>query len=314
MAEQITPVILCGGSGTRLWPLSRKSYPKQFVELVGEGSLFQQSAQRLSGPEFADPVIVTNSDFRFTVTQQLSEAGINPGAVLIEPEARNTAPALLAAALRVAQDDPDGLILAAPSDHYITQAETFRATVMRGAAAARAGQIVTFGILPTRPETGYGYLELSDGTGNAVPLKRFVEKPDLPRAEAMLAEEKRALQRDRSQLKAERQAMQQQHLIERRKIEEERVAQKQEIAHDKELLSRRAERLDDREAALERLTQMGRTYACTCSRKEIAQAASAPHAAGLRYPGTCREGARARPGRTPSIRLKTFSVMLGGLP
>ena len=97
----ITPVILCGGSGTRLWPLSRKSYPEQFAPIIGESSLFQQSARRLSGEYFAEPMIVTNSDFRFIVTQQLSDIGIDPGAVLIEPEGRNTAPALLAAALQM---------------------------------------------------------------------------------------------------------------------------------------------------------------------------------------------------------------------
>jgi mannose-1-phosphate guanylyltransferase/mannose-6-phosphate isomerase len=105
-SRTITPVILCGGSGTRLWPLSRKSYPKQFARLVGEVSLFQASARRLSGPEFRAPVVLTNSDFRFIVTQQLAEAGVDPGAILIEPAMRNTAPALLAAALVIAAEDP----------------------------------------------------------------------------------------------------------------------------------------------------------------------------------------------------------------
>ena len=189
MTHPITPVILCGGSGTRLWPLSRKSYPKQFVPMIGEGSLFQQSATRCAGPLFAAPLIVTNSDFRFIVTQQLASVGIDPGAVLIEPEARNTAPALLAAALVVARTGSDRLILAAPSDHYIEKVETFRATVARGIAEAQAGQIVTFGIRPDRPETGYGYLELDPATGTAdtIPLRRFVEKPERARAEEMLA-------------------------------------------------------------------------------------------------------------------------------
>ncbi|WP_037906430.1 mannose-1-phosphate guanylyltransferase/mannose-6-phosphate isomerase [Sulfitobacter mediterraneus] len=188
-ANNITPVILCGGSGTRLWPVSRKSFPKQFINLIGDGSLFQQSSVRLSGAGFAAPLIVTNSDFRFIATQQLGDAGIDPGAVLIEPEARNTAPALLAAALVLAQDDPQGLMLAAPSDHYITQADTFRSSIKRGLDAAKAGQIVTFGITPDRPETGYGYLELGDGGQNgAVPLKRFVEKPELAEAKRMLAD------------------------------------------------------------------------------------------------------------------------------
>jgi mannose-1-phosphate guanylyltransferase/mannose-6-phosphate isomerase len=187
MDATITPVILCGGSGTRLWPLSRKSYPKQFVPMIGEGSLFQQSAQRLFGQDFNPPVVVTNSDFRFIATQQLAEVGVDPGTVLIEPAARNTAPALLAAALQAAQNDPETLLLAAPSDHYITDSDAFVQTVQRGAQAARAGQIVTFGITPDRPETGYGYLELDEGTNTARPLKRFIEKPALARAEAMLA-------------------------------------------------------------------------------------------------------------------------------
>ncbi len=187
-STDITPVILCGGSGTRLWPVSRKSFPKQFIELIGKGSLFQQSSDRLSGAGFAAPIIVTNSDFRFIATQQLADAGIDPGAVLIEPSARNTAPALLAAALVQAQTDAQALMLAAPSDHYITQADTFRASVKQGIEAARAGQIVTFGIVPDRPETGYGYLELAKTEQHgAVPLKQFVEKPVLAEAERMLA-------------------------------------------------------------------------------------------------------------------------------
>ena len=190
---KITPVILCGGSGTRLWPLSRKSYPKQFAPLVGDNSLYQQSAQRLQGAGFNAPLIVTNSDFRFIVTQQLSDVGIDPGAVLIEPAARNTAPALLAAAIVVAQTDPDGLILASPSDHYIHDVAQFRDSVSKGADAARAGRIVTFGVTPTRPETGFGYLELdTDGQGNTAlgnttPLRRFVEKPDEATAIDMIA-------------------------------------------------------------------------------------------------------------------------------
>ncbi|AKS46646.1 mannose-1-phosphate guanylyltransferase/mannose-1-phosphate guanylyltransferase / mannose-6-phosphate isomerase [Octadecabacter temperatus] len=184
----ITPVILCGGSGTRLWPLSRKSYPKQFTKLIGDSSLFQQSASRFTSTSFAAPVIVTNSDFRFTATQQLSDVGIDPGAVLIEPEARNTAPALLAAALKVADDDPDALILAAPSDHFIKDTEAFLASVERAIPCARGGQIVTFGIMPTHPETGYGYLELADETPDGcIALRRFVEKPNLQTAQDMLA-------------------------------------------------------------------------------------------------------------------------------
>ncbi|AUQ61003.1 algA: alginate biosynthesis protein (plasmid) [Phaeobacter inhibens] len=187
----ITPILLCGGSGTRLWPLSRKSYPKQFVPLVGETTLFQASALRLSGEGFADPMVLTNSDFRFIVTEQLAEAGIDPGAILIEPAGRNTAPAVLAAALWLRARDPEGLMLVAPSDHVVPDAAAFRAAVAAAEPAARAGQLVTFGIKPDRAETGYGYLELDGDPGDFSPkvvgLKRFVEKPDLATAEDMLA-------------------------------------------------------------------------------------------------------------------------------
>ncbi|WP_333712581.1 mannose-1-phosphate guanylyltransferase/mannose-6-phosphate isomerase [Yoonia sp.] len=185
----ITPVLLCGGSGTRLWPLSRKSYPKQFVPLIGQETLFQASAARLVAPGFAAPVVVTAADFRFIVTEQLHDAGIDPGAILIEPAARNTAPAVLAAALHVAATDPDGLVLVAPSDHVIPDAAAFRAAVLAGEATAKAGRIVTFGVTPDRPETGYGYLELAAQPDGLTPvgLTRFVEKPDQATASAMLA-------------------------------------------------------------------------------------------------------------------------------
>ncbi len=183
----ITPVLLCGGSGTRLWPLSRKSYPKQFVPLVGETTLFQASVQRLSGEGYAQPLILTNSDFRFIVTEQLAEVGVDPAAILIEPEGRNTAPAVLAAALWQAKTDPKALMLIAASDHVVPDPAAFRAAVEAGVSAAQAGQIVTFGIRPTHAETGYGYLEL-DGAPEAdpMPLTRFVEKPDAATAKEMV--------------------------------------------------------------------------------------------------------------------------------
>ncbi len=187
----ITPVILCGGSGTRLWPLSRKSYPKQFASLLGDQSLFQASAARLRGPAYADPVIVTADAFRFIVVQQLGDVGITPSAVLIEPEGRDTGPAILAAAIHLAQSDPDGLMLVAPSDHVIPDRAQFDDSVTAAVPAALAGQLVTFGITPDRPETGYGYLELEaapDGAAKPLPLRGFVEKPNADRAAAMLAE------------------------------------------------------------------------------------------------------------------------------
>lgn len=185
----ITPVILCGGSGTRLWPLSRKSYPKQFSKLIGDQSLFQQTALRVSGAHYTAPLVLTNADFRFIVTEQLNEMGIDPGAVLIEPEGRNTAPAILAAALYLIQDNPDALMLVLPSDHNISDAQAFSEMVQKGKTVASAGDLVTFGIQPTRPETGYGYLELEALSQNSDPVKlrRFVEKPDLKTADDMLA-------------------------------------------------------------------------------------------------------------------------------
>ncbi len=186
----ITPILLCGGSGTRLWPLSRKSYPKQFSPLIGDQSLFQASAQRLAGDGFAAPLILTNADFRFIVTEQLAEAGIDAQAILIEPAARDTAPAILAAALWLEKTDPEALMLVAPSDHVVPDAPAFRAAVQAGAGAAREGQLVTFGIKPDHSETGYGYLQLAedpgDFTARPLALRRFVEKPDAARAQEML--------------------------------------------------------------------------------------------------------------------------------
>ena len=188
MSRPIYPVILCGGSGTRLWPLSRASYPKQFAPLTGEGSLFQQTLLRLRGAPFGAPVLIANADFRFIVTQQLGETGGAARSILIEPSRRNTAPAVLAAALAL-KDEPDALMLIAPSDHVIRDADAFRAAVAAGAEAADAGRLVTFGITPDRPETGYGYLELAQKPEGAaaLPLERFVEKPDAATAEEMLA-------------------------------------------------------------------------------------------------------------------------------
>ena len=186
----ITPVLLCGGSGTRLWPLSRKSYPKQFVPLTGNKTLLQASAERLSGKGFDAPLVITHSDFRFIVSEQLMEIGVDPEAILIEPEARNTAPAILAAALWLRKTDPDGLMLVAPSDHVVPDAQAFLDAVGAGVQAAKAGQLVTFGVTPTHGETGYGYLELAETeTNSTVPLTltRFVEKPDAARAKDMVA-------------------------------------------------------------------------------------------------------------------------------
>ena len=189
-SRQITPVLLCGGSGTRLWPLSRRSYPKQFSPLLGQDSLFQASLLRVADRAFAPPVVVTGSDFRFIVAQQMEAAGIKPTAVLLEPAPRNTAPAILAALLHISATAPEGLVLISPSDHVMRDSAVFHAAVAEAARAAETGAIVTFGVRPDRPETGYGYLEL-DRSGpqtGAIALKRFVEKPDRATAETMLAD------------------------------------------------------------------------------------------------------------------------------
>lgn len=188
-SPRITPLLLCGGSGTRLWPLSRKSHPKQFTKLSGDTSLFQQAVTRLSGPDYGRPVVITNADFRFVVVEQMAGVRVDPGAILIEPSGRNTAPAVLAGVLELAARDPDGLVLVLPSDHVIPDGAAFARAVAVGAAAAAKGQIVTFGITPDRAETGYGWLDL-DGQpteGQATKLRRFVEKPDMAQAEQMLA-------------------------------------------------------------------------------------------------------------------------------
>ncbi|OOY25887.1 mannose-1-phosphate guanylyltransferase/mannose-6-phosphate isomerase [Thioclava sediminum] len=191
MSKTIHPVLLCGGSGTRLWPLSRKSYPKQFVNLMGAESLFQASAKRLAGDGFAAPSVITGADFRFVVIEQLAALEIAPADILIEPSARNTAAAICAGALVLEAREPGALMLVAPSDHVIPDPAHFRAAVEAAAPSAEAGQLVTFGIRPDRAETGYGWLELSEApdtefSATPQPLKSFVEKPDLAKAETLL--------------------------------------------------------------------------------------------------------------------------------
>lgn len=186
----IHPVILCGGAGSRLWPLSREQFPKQFAPLTGPRTLFQQCVERLTGPGFAPPLVVTGAPFRFVVAEQLDAMGVEPAGIVIEPAPRDTAPAVLAAALRVATVAPEGVVLIAPSDHHIPDPQAFRAAARAGLPAVARGEIVTFGIVPDRAETGYGYLEL-DGEPPAGPapvgLRRFVEKPDPETAAAMAA-------------------------------------------------------------------------------------------------------------------------------
>ena len=186
----IHPVILCGGSGTRLWPASRKAYPKQFAPLLGRDSLFQMTLRRFAGPRFAAPLVVTGDAFRFLVLDQAAAAGLTDLRVVVEPEPRDTAAAVFTAALMLLREDPDALMLVAPSDHVIADDAAFLDAIDAGARAAADGALVTFGVAPDRPETGYGYLELSappEGEG-AVRVSTFREKPDLATAESFLRE------------------------------------------------------------------------------------------------------------------------------
>lgn len=187
----IRPVILAGGSGTRLWPASRASFPKQFTTLISEESLFQSAVLRLTGKGYAAPLVITTEPFRFVALEQMENIGITPAEVLIEPSARNTGPAVAAALVWMGRHDPDATLLVAPSDHAIADTIGFRGAVRTAAdAATEAGEIVTFGIPPTRAETGYGWLKLAPEADVAAetpqPLEEFVEKPDIARAGAML--------------------------------------------------------------------------------------------------------------------------------
>lgn len=184
----ITPVILCGGSGTRLWPLSRKAYPKQFLPLAGDETLFQSTLSRLSGEAFDAPIVLTGEEFRFIATDQAQAIGLEDATVVIEPAPRDTAAAVLVAAL-IHEANPERLLLIAPSDHVIGDSEAFLAAVAAGAGAAAQGRLVTFGVQPTRAETGYGYLELARASVLCapVPLESFREKPDAATAADFLA-------------------------------------------------------------------------------------------------------------------------------
>ncbi|NNL35219.1 MAG: mannose-1-phosphate guanylyltransferase/mannose-6-phosphate isomerase [Rhodobacteraceae bacterium] len=179
------PVILCGGSGTRLWPSSRKAYPKQFVPLLGEKSLYQGTLARFSGEGFAAPLIMTGEDFRFLAVEQAAAVGCSDARVVVEPVGRDTAPAILAAALML-EDTPDDLMLVAPSDHVMEDVGAFHAALRAGRDAAVDGALVTFGVKPDRPETGYGYLQLAGRPDGVTTVTKFTEKPDLETAEAML--------------------------------------------------------------------------------------------------------------------------------
>lgn len=192
---KIHPIVLSGGSGTRLWPLSRAAYPKQLLTLVGEKTMLQATLERAAAlPGAQAPLLICNQDHRFLVREQCIASGLTPAAIYLEPKGRNTAPAIAMAALHLASSDPQALMLVLPADHVIQDQAAFGAAVADAVIAARAGYLVTFGLLPQGPETGYGYIKVGNplpsavSAGSTCAITAFVEKPDRTNAERYLSE------------------------------------------------------------------------------------------------------------------------------
>jgi mannose-1-phosphate guanylyltransferase/mannose-6-phosphate isomerase len=183
----LIPVLLSGGVGSRLWPVSREAYPKQFLALASELSMLQDTLARTAELDTAAPLVICNDEHRFMVAEQLRQLSVEPAAIILEPEGRNTAPAVALAAFHALEGDPDALLLVLPADHVIRDADAFTAAVKRGIDEASRGTLMTFGIVPDAPETGYGYLRLGDAKGDGLfVLDSFVEKPDAVTAQAYL--------------------------------------------------------------------------------------------------------------------------------
>ena len=179
----VSPFVLCGGAGTRLWPLSREAFPKQFHKIAGSETLFQQTCRRLSGDLFGSLAVLSNQKHRFLIADQLQGISAQAAKIVLEPVSRNTAPAACIAALMAARTDPESLVLLAPSDHVIADASRFAKTVAVGMDAAKEGALVTFGVEPDCPQTGYGYIETEKANRPDLPVRRFVEKPSLEAAQ-----------------------------------------------------------------------------------------------------------------------------------
>ena len=188
MPSPIIPVLLAGGAGTRLWPVSRDALPKQFLPLVGDRSTYQETLLRVRDPMFAPPIVITGPNFHFFARRQAEEIGVE-ATVVIEPLRRDSAPAIAAATAVARKRDPQAVVLALAADHIILDVPQFRATCLAGRAAAEAGRIVTFGIKPTEPKTSYGYILPGEPIGKTGvhAVKRFVEKPDAATAATLCA-------------------------------------------------------------------------------------------------------------------------------
>lgn len=185
---KITPVLMSGGAGTRLWPLSRRARPKQFHALGGDRTLIQQTALRVTGEMFGPPMVVCNAAHADLVREQLAAVGVTPKALILEPEGRNTGPASAVAAVVAAQDDPDALVLLLHADNLVADVPALHRAIAAGAPAAEEGSLVIFGITPTGPETGYGYIRAAEGVGAVRKVAEFVEKPNLPTAHLYVAD------------------------------------------------------------------------------------------------------------------------------
>ena len=185
---KIVPVILSGGSGTRLWPLSRKQYPKQYLPLAGDNTMLQETILRLNGLDnLADPIIVCNADHRFLVAEQCQQISIKSPTILLEPVGRNTAPAIAAAALQSLKDSDGSMLLVLSADHVIQDVDAFHQAINIASNQAQEVKLVTFGIVPTDANTGYGYIKASkDNTDGVYKVEEFVEKPDLKTAQTYL--------------------------------------------------------------------------------------------------------------------------------
>ncbi len=185
---RVTPVLLCGGVGSRLWPVSRQGRPKQYLNLIGENSLLQQTLKRINGVEQSAPIIVCNEEHRFLVAEQLRQLGITAPTIILEPEGKNTAPAIALAALAASVSDPDVNLLVLPADHYVGKPAALIDAIEKASSASAQGKLVTFGLVPSRPETGYGYIKRGEALAPEVSvLEEFVEKPDQRTAEGYIA-------------------------------------------------------------------------------------------------------------------------------